>query len=283
MSKRKPTYNRRQEDVGNILAMEHVNVTVPDQQLATQFYVNGLGLTRDPYMDFGSFNVWVNAGRQQFHLPTASAQVLRGKVGLVVPDIDSLEQRLERLSSRLANTRFSFKRSSRHLDVTCPWGNHIRCLPPQPDMQLGISWVELDVPADTTAGIARFYEEIMGCSVTVKKSACQVAIGQHQQLRFKETRKKLLDYDGHHIAIYVSNFSGPHQALLSRNLITEESDQHQYRFQTIIDPATGDALFELEHEVRSLHHPMFARPLINRNAEQRFLSYQKDRDAFVPS
>jgi hypothetical protein len=44
------TYDRTTQDVGNIVALEHVNVTIPDQQLATLFYVVGLGLTRDPYL-----------------------------------------------------------------------------------------------------------------------------------------------------------------------------------------------------------------------------------------
>ena len=50
--------------------LEHVNVTVPDQGLAALFYVTGLGFTRDPYIDFGTFNMWVNLGEQQFHLPS---------------------------------------------------------------------------------------------------------------------------------------------------------------------------------------------------------------------
>ena len=37
-----------EEDVGNIVLLEHVNVQIPDQALATLFYVMGLGLTRDP-------------------------------------------------------------------------------------------------------------------------------------------------------------------------------------------------------------------------------------------
>jgi hypothetical protein len=41
-------YDRSAEDLGNIVALEHVNVTVSDQQLATLFYVTGLGLTCDP-------------------------------------------------------------------------------------------------------------------------------------------------------------------------------------------------------------------------------------------
>ena len=43
-------FNRAEENVGNILNMEHVNLTVPDQQLAALFYVSGLGFTRDPYI-----------------------------------------------------------------------------------------------------------------------------------------------------------------------------------------------------------------------------------------
>ena len=95
-------FNRASQDVGNVIAMEHVNVTVPDQALATFFYVNGLGFTRDPYMDFGPFNVWINVGNQQFHLPTGDPQVFRGTIGVVVPCLDELQQRLARISYRLA-------------------------------------------------------------------------------------------------------------------------------------------------------------------------------------
>ena len=40
------TYDRTRQDLGNITLLEHVNVCVPDQRLATIFYVSGLGLTR---------------------------------------------------------------------------------------------------------------------------------------------------------------------------------------------------------------------------------------------
>ena len=36
------------EDVGNIVSLEHINVQVPDQQAAILFYVVGMGFTRDP-------------------------------------------------------------------------------------------------------------------------------------------------------------------------------------------------------------------------------------------
>ena len=44
-------FDRTAEDLGNSIHFEHVNVTIPDQRLATLFYVAGLGLTRDPYPD----------------------------------------------------------------------------------------------------------------------------------------------------------------------------------------------------------------------------------------
>ena len=43
-------FDRAAEDLGNSIHFEHVNVTIPDQRLATLFYVAGLGLTRDPYL-----------------------------------------------------------------------------------------------------------------------------------------------------------------------------------------------------------------------------------------
>ena len=90
-------------------------------------------------------------------------------------------------------------------------------------------------------------------------------------------------YDGHHIAIYVANFSAAHDWLDERALITEESDQHQYRFQAIVDPKSGNGpLVELEHEVRSMRHPMWGRNLTNRNSNQTFMTFHRGREAFVP-
>ena len=84
------TFDRTLEDLGNMIQLENVNVRVPDQQLATQFYVVALGLTRDPYLMVGLENMWINAGNSQFHLPTAAAQVVRGFTGLVIPDFEEL-------------------------------------------------------------------------------------------------------------------------------------------------------------------------------------------------
>src|SRR3954464_8530417 len=99
-------FDRTAEDLGNIVGLEHVNVTVPDQQLATLFYIKGLGLTRDPYIMTELDNMWINVGRSQFHLPTQKPQVVRGHTGLVVPDRDALLKRLSAVKDRLSHTKF---------------------------------------------------------------------------------------------------------------------------------------------------------------------------------
>ena len=85
--------------------------------------------------------------------------------------------------------------------------------------------------------------------------------------------ERVTDYDGHHIQVYVADFSGPHGRLRAHGLITEESNQHQYRFQDLVDPASGAVLYRLEHEIRSMTHPLYARPLVNRNPAQTNTTY----------
>ena len=283
-----PKYDRKTQDVGNILGMEHVNVTVPDQELALRFYISGLGLTRDPYMMVGPENMWVNVGDQQFHLPTRDPQVFTGCIGLVVSDLDALQRRLTRLEDKLAGTAFGWKARKDYVEVTCPWGNQLRCHAPGPefgDISLGMPYVEVLVKPRTARGIADFYRTVMHAPATVVKdeqgTMAQVGMGCSQVLRFRETDQSLPEYDGHHIAVYVADFSSPHAFLKRHKLITEESNDYQYRFQAIVNPKTGKPLCELEHEVRSLYHPMYGRELVNRNSAQNIFAYARGRDAFV--
>ena len=282
-------YDRSAEDLGNIVALEHVNVQVEDQGLATLFYMSGLGLTRDPFMMTSIDNMWINVGRSQFHLPTGKPQRLRGRIGLVIPDQESLLQRLERMAKPLAGTQFAFAEHADHVEATCPWGNRILCYRPSPrfdGVELGMAYVEFDVPVGAAKGIAEFYHRVFNTMAHVDTSgtapAAHVSVGLGQELIFRETAAELAPYDGHHIQVYVANFSGPHRQLLDRDLVTEESNQHQYRFLQIVDPENGRKLFEIEHEVRSMRNPMYARPLVNRNPVQTNRNYVPGRDAWVP-
>jgi hypothetical protein len=281
--------DRRRQDVGNIVHLEHVNVRVPRQDLATVFYVLGLGLTRDPYLMVGLDNMWINVGQQQFHLPTGEPQVLRGRVGLVLADLEALAARLADVKGALADTRFGYQVESDRVSVTCPWGNQIRCHAPDRrlgDTTLGMAYVELTTEPGTADGILRFYERVMGApGVVVReggRAAARIRVGRAQELVFRETEEAIPAYDGHHVAIYISDFGGPYERLGALGLISMENGEYEYRFQDIVDPDTRRPLFRLEHEVRSLTHPIYFRPLVNRNPAQRQRTYVRGRDAFVP-
>src|SRR5215475_15198084 len=121
------------------------------------FYVSGLGLTRDPYMMTGVENMWINAGRNQFHLPTGNPQRLRGRIGLILPDLGALYERLAHVEPLLSQTEFRFEDRGAFADVTCPWGNRFRCHPPESSgIELGVAYVELDVPRQSASRIAAF-------------------------------------------------------------------------------------------------------------------------------
>jgi len=281
-------YDRSAEDLGNIVGLEHVNLQIEDQGIGTLFYISGIGLTRDPYMMTSVDNMWINVGHSQFHLVTGKPQHLRGRVGLVVPDRAALLRRLENMRKPLAGTKFDFVEHADHVEATCPWGNTIRCHDPSErfdGMALGMAYVEFDVPVGAAKGIADFYRRVFSTMTSVDKTgdapAARVSVGPGQELVFRETKAKLPSYDGHHIQVYVANFSGPHRQLLERGLVTEESNQHQYRFDTLAD-ADGKPLFQIEHEVRSLRHPLYARPLVNRNPAQTNRNYVPGRDGWVP-
>jgi catechol 2,3-dioxygenase-like lactoylglutathione lyase family enzyme len=263
-------YDRAAESIGNVVELQHVNLRVPDQLLATAFYISALGLTRDPYLMTGTDNMWANVGVSQFHLPTGAPQVLRGTVALILPDRRLLLERLHRAQAALAGTRFGFAETAEAVEITCPWGNRLRAHAPDAarfgPVVLGMPHVVFDVPPGTAPGIARFYREILGAPATAEAGVARALVANGQRLVFEETDAPQPDFDGHHIQIALADFGGPHARLAARGLITEESNPWQYRFTDIVDPDTGQVLFRVEHEVRSMTHPMFARPLVNRNA-----------------
>lgn len=268
-------YDRTSEDVGNVVALEHVNVRIPDQRLGTIFYVSGMGLTRDPYLMTGVGNMWINIGRNQFHLPTGGPDVVRGHVGLVLPDREALLARLTEVKGDLDGTRFAFTEHDTFVEVTSPWGNRLRCFEPDPrfgPISLGMPYVEFDVPPGSAAAIARFYREVLDTKGEAGEDGhgcfASCSVGRHQALVYRETDRPLPPYDGHHLQVYLSDFSGPYERLKARGLVFEESDRWQYRFKDIVDLDSGDVAFTIEHEVRSVTHPLYARPLVNRNPSQ---------------
>jgi hypothetical protein len=286
-------HDRTTQDVGNIVHLEHFNVVVNDQRLATLFYVVGLGGTRDPFIFPGLENMWVNFGRTQVHLPSRGAnprsERVRGTMGFVVPELEALKKRLEFAGSEMKRvvpektTQFSWREKDGVVEATCPWGNRVRCHAPSPEFgrtELGLVYVDFDVPPGTAGGIARFYDRVIGAPARAQGGRATVSVGRGQRLYFTETEAPLPEYDNHHIQVYVANFSAPYNWLRERGLVTMETDAHEWRFQHIVDPDSLERLFQIEHEVRSMKHPLFARPLLNRNHAITNVGYIQGFDAF---
>jgi hypothetical protein len=286
-------YDRAAHSVGNIVHLEHFNVVIADQRLATLFYIVGLGGTRDPFLFPGLDNMWVNFGRTQVHMPSRGTkpkpEVLRGTVGLVVPSLEDLKKRLEHAGSEMKRVapdvpnRFSWRVNGEAVEATCPWGNRVRCHAPSPQFgrtELGIVYVDFDVPRGTAEGIARFYNDVMRAPARAENGRATVDIGREQKLHFTETDAPLPEYDNHHIQVYIADFASPYEWLRARDLISMETDANEWRFQWISDPRDGRKLFQIEHEVRSMKHPLFGRSLVNRNHAITNQSYLHGHDAF---
>jgi hypothetical protein len=287
-------YDRTEQDVGNIVLLEHFNVVHDDQRLATLFYVVGLGGTRDPYIFTGLTNMWVNYGRTQAHLPSRGErprpEVLRGTIGFVVPDLGELAKRLEFAGSEMRRvvpekeTKFSYAEKGDCVEATCPWGNRFRCHAPSPQWgrtELGLVYVDFDVPPGTADGISRFYREVLKAPASTTSGRAAVSVGSNQKLFFTETDAPQREYDNHHIQVYIADFSGPYKWLLDRGLVHMEADESEWRFRWIVDPrAPEKKLFQIEHEVRSTKHRLYGRPLVNRNQAVTNMNYLHGQDSF---
>jgi hypothetical protein len=143
-------------------------------------------------------------------------------------------------------------------------------------------YIAFDVRPGTARGIARFYREVMGALASVIENAnapkACVQVGEKQYWYFHETDAPEKPYDRHHAQIYIANFSAPHRRLRELGLITMEVNEHEYRFKDVVDLDTREVLFTVEHEVRSQTHPLYGRPLVNRNPAQSNRNYRPGHD-----
>ena len=233
------------------------------------------------------------SGACQFHLPTGPAQVLRGITGLVLPDLDGAARGgCDAVAPRLAGTRFAWRGGGRcgrgHLPLGQP---HLRLHAPAERfgrITLGMPYVELDAPpgsaeadrallprgaARARRAPARMRAAASPASPPARRRRCCSA---------RPTREQP-DYDGNHIQIALADFSGPYRRLLARGLVTEESNQHQCASRTWSIPPAATVLVTVEHEVRSMRHPMYARALVNRNAAQTNNRYAPGHEAWPPA
>lgn len=261
----------RDTRIGNVCHFEHVNLRVPDHRLATLFFIEGLGFTRDPTRMVGVRNMWVNVGQQQFHLPLGEARPFAGEVGLTVPDLASARRNLKRVAAQFTGSPFEVRAEGGTLRVCSPWGHRFRLHPAgvlSGRLPQAIPYVRFWVPVGSAAGIARFYAEIVGAPVAVddrgRLATVAVNVGVDQRLLFSERRGLELPEHRNHVALYLSRYQEVCRALHQRGLLSEPDRREQFRFEQIVDPDGGEFLYRIEHEMRSLYHPDFRKPLVNR-------------------
>lgn len=258
-------------EIGNIVFFEHVNLRVPDHRLATLYFVEGLGLTRDPLRMVGTRNMWVNVGHQQFHLPIGPATPIEGEVGVIVPDLAATARQLSAVASAFEGTAFTARPEGDTLATTTPWGHRIRVHAQHvvgSRLPQALWYVEFWVTPGAAEGVGAFYRDVLQCPVETVSidgdPAVRVTVGSGQTFRFRERPGVRGLPHQNHVAVYVTRYRALYAALDKRGLIMEADADEQFRFCQVTDADSGAVLYTFEHEVRSLHHPGYRRPLVNR-------------------
>jgi len=151
----------------------------------------------------------------------------------------------------------------------------------------GIDFVEFMCPVGTAEKIAIFYESVLDATASVvaveedgdSTKVAIVAFGNidragraDQSLLFRETPDdEIPPYDGHHVAMYVGETSADFEKAFKNCQLAKVvwvnprfSDKastlegarkwKQFRFKNVVDMNTGEPVFELEHEMRSVEH-----------------------------
>jgi len=162
-------------------------------------------------------------------------------------------------------------------------------LPGERSEGLGIRYVEYFAPKNSLKGIMDTYERVLGAKIVKfdNEKKMEVLIGSEsngQFLRFVE-KDNVDPYHGDHLAIYVNDFISMYQRAknlqvggdvisivwnnpcfsMKYDTLEEVERLNEFRFKDFVDLETGEVVYQLEHEIRSLKHPGF---LIN---EETFL------------
>ncbi|CAM9372188.1 unnamed protein product [Pylaiella littoralis] len=115
---------------------------------------------------------------------------------------------------------------------------------------------------------------VQTCSMGEAKTAV-VRVGPVQYLAFVERGGGAppKEYDGHHVCVYLSEegfrhsfveaerlglvFVNPRRNHGKADTLEKALEEKQFRIKNMVDPATGELLHELEHEIRSVAHPSY--------------------------
>uniref|UniRef100_A0A7S1NL54 VOC domain-containing protein n=1 Tax=Eutreptiella gymnastica TaxID=73025 RepID=A0A7S1NL54_9EUGL len=262
--------------------LEHINVNVPQQQPAYDFYFGLLGCAVDPRraanIAQGKGTMWANIGISQIHIPVGDPQVIPGVVNLTYPSLNAVRRRLGAGPFRCIDVGSA-------LEVHCPYGNvyvlretgapadprGVQPIEGDASLGTGMAGLELRCKPGAAAGIGRFYRHYFEAEVTEEPGAVTVKCGTYQTISFCEGDEALPPYDGHHMAMYMASmqaFQDTFKRLDADGLVwvnTRFSDAsttlslavdkwQQFRILEIRDPLDKSLLHTLEHEIRAPTH-----------------------------
>ncbi len=263
-------------EVRGILHLEHFNLEGADHDLATQFFMNGLGFTRDPYRRTDETNMGINIGMQQFHLPRRGNPTppFFGEVGLIVPDLLMIKARLDRLADlgSFDGTPYNLTvLDESTMAVMSPFGIALKLhaagslafLRP-----LGLAYVDIPVMPGKAALLEKFYHQIIDAPTELfeleGEKTLSVTHGPYQYVRFREREIENYELYTFHLAYFVTNYNAYRDRVIEQGSMQGDGAGQVFFFDGPFDPETGAEILKFTQEVRSVYHPDFMRPLVNR-------------------
>jgi len=201
--------------------------------------------------------------------------------------IDKTEQMIEFLAVNGNRFRIVPMKESHYIGPKFPLpAESTKCLPGTRPAGLGIRYLEYFVPSGgrVLECIAKTYEVVLGAKVrrseVEKKIEVLIGISENPQF-IKFIEKDVVEpYEGDHLCIYVNDFMAMYNRAKSVKIGSDNSNTlnivwnnpcftmkydtwekvkqlNEFRFKDFLNLETGEVVYQLEHEVRSLAHPGF--------------------------
>ncbi|KAJ1630076.1 hypothetical protein T492DRAFT_907122 [Pavlovales sp. CCMP2436] len=193
------------------LLLEHINVNVPDRELARKFYVTALGGIENP-SGTNERQLHVNVGVSQFHLPTLRSVLGREPVDVAQRWGGTLEllssEPLANIAARVQAAGYSCVESGDALAIEGAYGSSLVVRRANPALAsavaerqghaggsgslLALTRATLLCPAGHAGRIARFFSRVLGVLVDEEAGRATVHFESHaglaaQQLVFEES------------------------------------------------------------------------------------------------
>ena len=264
------TFDRTQEDLGNSVGLEHLNLTIPDQQtrhrvLHQRARAHARSLSRYRSREH------VGERRPQPVSPAdqgraggprprrardagprgPAAAPRNGEGSFVEHEVRLFQAQRPRRSDLPLGQHVSHPRS-RIARSSARWFSAWR---------ISRSTCRKARPQGSRSSTARSSGRLPEVEKGRNGASANVHVGMNQHLIFNETSATLPPYDGHHLQLYVVNFSGPAPAIertrpdhrgKQPGPVSLREDRRSRR--------AGSSVYEFEHEIRSITHPLLCAP-----------------------